>query len=69
MNSASAEIAALEFFYDRIRDGGVILLDDFGRSEYEPMYEAYEQWFGDCGQRILKMPTAQEMVIKRTVPA
>jgi O-methyltransferase len=69
MNSAKAEIAALEFFYDRIPDGGVILLDDFGRSEYRAMFEAYERWFGDCGQRILELPTGQGMIIKRTVPA
>jgi len=67
MNCAEAEIAALEFFYDRIPEGGVILLDDYGRSEYEPMFDAYQAWFGAHSQRILELPTGQGLIIKRTV--
>jgi O-methyltransferase len=66
MNCVGAEIAALEFFYDRIPDGGVILLDDFGRAEYETMFLAYDRWFGAHDQRILELPTGQGMVVKRT---
>jgi hypothetical protein len=68
MNCAGAEIAALEFFYDRIPDGGVILLDDYGRSEYEPMFDAYQAWFGARSHRILELPTGQGLIIKRSTP-
>ena len=65
MNCAEAEIAALEFFYDRIPEGGVILLDDYGRSEYHPMFDAYQAWFGARSLRILELPTGQGLIIKR----
>jgi O-methyltransferase len=64
MNCAEAEIAALEFFYDRIPVGGVILLDDYGRSEYEPMFDAYQAWFGARSHRILELPTGQGLIVK-----
>ncbi len=67
MNCAGAEIAALEFFYDRIPENGVILLDDFGRSEYEPMFDAYQAWFAARSQRILELPTGQGLIVKRTL--
>ncbi|NQV81246.1 MAG: class I SAM-dependent methyltransferase [Alphaproteobacteria bacterium] len=65
MNCAGAEIAALEFFYDRVTNGGVILLDDYGRTEFVGLFEAYEAWFGAHDQRILELPTGQGMVVKR----
>ena len=67
MNCAEAEIAALEFFYDRLPEGGVILLDDYGRSEYEPMFDAYQAWFGARSHRVLELPTGQGLVVKHTV--
>ena len=67
MNCAEAEIAALEFFYDRIPEGGVILLDDYGRSEFEPMFYAYQAWFGERSLRILELPTGQGLIVKHTV--
>lgn len=67
MNCVEAEIAALEFFYDRIPEGGVILLDDYGRSEYEPMYHAYQAWFGARNHRILELPTGQGLIVKHMV--
>ena len=67
MNCAGAEIAALEFFYNRISEGGVILLDDYGRSEFEPMFDAYQAWFGARNLRILELPTGQGLIIKHTV--
>ncbi len=64
LNCHSAELAALARLYDRIPDGGVILLDDYGRSEFEPMYNAYQAWAREAGQRILEMPTGQGLIIK-----
>ena len=66
MNCSEAEIAALEFFYDRIPEGGVILLDDYGRSEYESMFDAYQAWFGARSHRILELPTGQGLIVKHT---
>lgn len=64
INSAAAEIGALEFLFDRIVPGGVIILDDYGWLGYRAQKDAEDPFFAARGYRVLELPTGQGMVIK-----
>lgn len=64
INSAAAEIGALEFLFDRISPGGIIVLDDYGWLAYRAQKEAEDPFFEARGYKVLEMPTGQGMVIK-----
>jgi len=64
INSAAAETGALEFLFERIVPGGVIVLDDYGWLGYRQQKEAEDPFFAARGYRVLELPTGQGMVIK-----
>ena len=68
MNAAAAETAALDLLFDRISDGGIVLMDDFGRCELPGLFGALYNWMSDRGYTVLELPTGQGMVIKRARP-
>jgi len=65
MNCAEPEIAAAEFFWDKISDGGVVVLDDYCYSEH---YRLQNQAFNDFAKarnvEILALPTGQGLIFK-----
>ena len=65
LNAGEAETKALDYLYDRVTNGGVILIDDYGRFEHNQLHCAHNQWFLNKGQSILELPTGQGLVIKR----
>jgi O-methyltransferase len=64
MNSAPAEIGALEALFDRVSPGGVIVLDDYGYHGYVAQRDAERAWFGARGYDVIELPTSQGLVIK-----
>lgn len=66
LNNAEGEIAALEYLFDRVVSGGVIILDDY---EWAGMYRkqkmAEDVWFDKRGYRVMPLPTGQAILIKR----
>jgi hypothetical protein len=64
MNCAYAEIEALRFFWDRMSRGGVVLLDDYSRKDYEPVGEAVDEMAAGLGAEIASLPTGQGLIIK-----
>ena len=64
MNSYQAEIAALEFLWDKIVKGAVIVLDDFGLYSHKSQMEKELPWFEERGYKILELTTGQGIVIK-----
>ena len=65
LNAAAAEVAALDRLADRVADGGIILMDDYGRQENVLLYKALREWWSARGVAVLDLPTGQGMVIKR----
>jgi O-methyltransferase len=65
MNNSIPEVAAAEFFWERIVPGGVIILDDYCYSEH---YKDQNLAFGNFSRRmdtqILALPTGQGLVFK-----
>ena len=63
MNSASAELAALEFFWGRMAPGALILLDDYGWRGYRAQKLAEDPFFAARGRTVLELPTGQGVVL------
>jgi O-methyltransferase len=64
MNSAAAEVAAIEFFWDRLVPGAIVLLDDYGFRDYAPQKHAMDAFAAERGVSILSLPTGQGLIIK-----
>lgn len=67
LNASAAETAALDKLFDRVTDGGIVLLDDYGRGEQISVFKAHSEWFSDRNYPILEIPTGQGLIIKRRV--
>lgn len=65
MNSPGPERAALEFLYDRISSGGIIVFDDYGWVLFRKQKEAADGFMARRGQIVLELPTGQGVVVKR----
>lgn len=64
MNSASAEVGALEVLYDRLVPGAYVLLDDYGWYPYRQQKVAEDAFFAARQVKVLELPTGQGLVIK-----
>ncbi len=63
MNSAAAEMGALEFFWERLSPGAAILLDDYGWRGYRAQKLAEDPFFAARGRQVLELPTGQGLVL------
>jgi hypothetical protein len=64
MNIAEPEIAAIEFFWDRLVPGGIVVLDDYGWLEHRPQKLAMDRFARGKGVEILSVPTGQGLLLK-----
>ena len=65
MNCAFPEVAALEFFWDRLVQGAFILLDDYAYAGYGVQKAAMDKVASAKGLTIASLPTGQGLFIKR----
>jgi O-methyltransferase len=65
MNSAQAEVLALDHLFDRVSPGGLIVFDDFGWICNRAQTEAELGFMRKRGYAILELPTGQGLVLKR----
>lgn len=65
MNSADAELGALEQLFGRVVPGGMAVLDDYGWFYYREQKHVEDWFFARAGYRVLELPTGQGLVIKR----
>ncbi|WP_411288228.1 TylF/MycF/NovP-related O-methyltransferase [Phenylobacterium sp.] len=64
LNSAVAEVQALDILFDRITPGGVIVFDDYAWTVSAQQRAAEDAWFARRGLHILPLPTGQGLFIK-----
>jgi hypothetical protein len=64
INSATAEVGALEILFDRIVPGGLLILDDYGWLAYKEQKQAEDPFFAARGYHVLELPTGQGLVVK-----
>ncbi len=66
MNCVLPEVAALDFFWDRIVNGGIIILDDHGFPGHEEQRNAHYDFARRHNISILPLPTGQGIIIKNS---
>jgi hypothetical protein len=64
MNCAYPEQAALEFFWDRLSRGAIVLLDDYAYFGHDRQASAMDAAARALGTQILSLPTGQGVIIK-----
>jgi O-methyltransferase len=65
MNCVLPEIAALDFFWDKIVSGGIIIFDDYGYADSSNEQKlAHDAFALSKNTEILSLPTCQGMLIK-----
>lgn len=64
MNVAAPEIAAMEYFWDRIVPGGILIHDDYGFPQHINQKLAVDEFAARRGVSVLCLPTGQGIIIK-----
>lgn len=64
MNCAAPEIAAAEFFWDRLVKGAMVVLDDYGFAKHIGQKRAFDEFAARRGTEILHLPTGQGLIIR-----
>ena len=64
MNIVEPEIAAIEYFWDKLSPGAPVILDDYGWSAYLLQKEAMDRFAERKGVAILTLPTGQGLLLK-----
>jgi O-methyltransferase len=64
MNCVYPEVMALEFFWDKLVKGAVIVLDDYGYPGCIEQKQAHDRFATSKGVEVLSLPTCQGIIIK-----
>lgn len=64
LNCAQPEIDALEFFWPRMPQGAIILLDDYCYLGHTEQGDAVDRFAASRGARVLALPTGQGLIIR-----
>lgn len=64
MNNAASEVAAAEYFWDRLVSGGIIILDDYGWTKQINQKLAFDRFAAERNVKVLSLPTGQGLIFK-----
>jgi O-methyltransferase len=64
MNIVEPEVAALEFFWDKLSPGAPVVLDDYGWTMHAPQKAAMDAFAVERDVKILELPTGQGLLFK-----
>jgi hypothetical protein len=64
MNCAYPERAAIEFFWERLSPGAMVLLDDYAYAGYDSQARAMDEAAKALKMNILSLPTGQGLIVK-----
>lgn len=64
LNCAYPERASLEFFWERLSPGAIVLLDDYAYHGYEQQAIAIDSMAEARGAEVLSLPTGQGLIIR-----
>ena len=65
MNCAEPEVAAAEFFWDKLVPGAIVVLDDYGAGPWHLWQrQALDRFARDRGVQVFLLPTCQGLIIK-----
>ena len=66
LNAPAPERIALDYFWDKVVPGGVILLEDYAYSGHDSQRRSFDQFAREHGALILALPTGHGLLIKPT---
>jgi len=64
MNCAEPEIAAANYFWDKLTTGAAMLLDDYGWEQHIVQKRAFDEFAKSKNVSILSLPTGQGLILK-----
>ena len=65
MNNSASEIATIEFFWDKLVRGAIVVLDDYAYSpQFLSQNRAFNEFCDRKGIQVLALPTGQGLIIK-----
>lgn len=64
MNAVEPEIAAANYFWDKLAVGAMILLDDYGWASHKLQREAFDEFAKAKGTFVMALPTGQGVIQK-----
>jgi O-methyltransferase len=64
MNLVHPEIAALEFFWDRLVPGALVVLDDYAFEAHRPQHEAIDAFAAKRNVAVYTSPTGQGLIVR-----
>ena len=64
MNCAPPEVAAATYLWDRLSDGGMILLDDYAYAGYRHQKVAMDKFAKSKNVSVLSLPTGQGLIVR-----
>ena len=64
MNIAAPERAAMEYFWDKLVSGALVIFDDYGWAGYKEQKDTLDDFARSRGVEILNLPTGQGLLIK-----
>lgn len=64
LNCAAPERAALEFFWNQLSPGALVLFDDYVYTGYSSQTEAIDSAARTLGIKVLSLPTGQGLIVK-----
>lgn len=64
LNNALPEIAAAEYFWEKLVSGAAMVLDDYGWKQHFVQKQAFDEFAERKGVPILSLPTGQGLMIK-----
>lgn len=68
LNSALPTIASMDYFWEKMLPGGIILFDDFAWPGYEDTRQQIETWCEARDVDVLQLPTGQALISKKATP-
>ena len=69
MNCAYPEVAAIEYFYDKLVPSAVVVFDDYGFDGYQSQRTALDDFAHRKGIEIFAMPTGQGLLVRPPFPS
>jgi O-methyltransferase len=64
MNTRDPEIAAAEYFWEKLSSGAAIVLDDYGWRKHREQQRAFDDFARRRGVQVLALPTGQGLILK-----
>lgn len=64
LNASAPTLRALEYIYPRLLPSAIVIMDDYGQTEYQEQRRIIDRFFADKPEVPIALPTGQGLVIK-----